>query len=377
MAGRDFDLDIAVLAKPESALPEVSSDSSSLESPQRDARSDHGRIPWVVQRLHKQNYHPVLLIGSSAAGKTALLLSLLAYFKQNPSSRIGAFFGQDLFRGDEVALYEDALQFFNRSVAEFLGGETAAATRIGAPMFIPVRINGSEQPEVRLAFIESEGEWFQPDPNLKSYYKPFRPDIEDLLGQYPEGISVIWVAPYAGSSCKASAYATADPNAQTSVANESLQGAMANYEALRSQNCEKDSHIFLVTKWDNYKSQEITDITSSLDRNNDPLIRSEVNSFLYQTYRGAFSTFNAIKVPDSQKSVFRYTAGAFRSRTSLPIAATQETLLSYPRDMWNWLHRSVGIAHPEWNIGQRSLIPPPPPPKKSIWSLFDKLMEWL
>lgn len=333
--------------------------------------------PSMTMRLSKQGYHPILFIGSTASGKSALLLSLLAYFKDSPDLGMSAFFGSDLFRADEMESHDESLGYFNRNLAEFVGGKTVGRTRTGgSPMYIPVRLGGGTQHNgVRFCFLESEGEWYQPDHNSKSYYKPFRPEIEELLSQYPEGITFVWVAPFADASGAGGAYKPeVDPLQQIKVANESLQGALLNYEALRSHNSENDSHIFLVTKWDTYKSQHLTE-GSPLVRVDEQGMRAEVDNFIAANYRSAYSTFKAIPGSARLKKTFRYSAGAFKGTASLPMSVPKEVLLSYPRDLWNWIYESATVAHPGWALNPGPLIPLPPRPKLSVYERFVRWLE--
>lgn len=332
--------------------------------------------PSMTLRLDKQGYHPIVFIGSSASGKSALLLSLLAFFKDSSDLGMSVFFGTDLFRPDESDAHAESLRFFNKTLSEFVYGETAAATRIGSPMFIPVRIGGGGQHNgIKFAFLESEGEWYQPDPNSKTYYKPFRPEIEDLLSQYADGITFVWVAPYAAANAVTGAYAPqVDPYQQVKVANESLEGALQNYEALRSHNSEKDSHIFLVTKWDTFRSQESPEI-SPLLRDDEQAMRTEIDKFIAANYRSAYSTFKSIPGAANLKKTFRYSAGAFRSRTALPMATPKEVLLGYPRDLWNWIYDGAITAHPSWSLNPGPLIPVPQAPKLGIYERFLKWLE--
>ena len=352
--------------------------SASSPSPQAVVHSVGNPDFAAVNRLQDGDYHPVVLIGSSASGKSALLLSLLAYMRSAPENSVGMFFGHDFYQANNSDSLEQATEFFNRTLAEFMSGTTARATRIkGKPLFIPIVLKSELlQREIKLVFMESEGEWYQPDPNSSRYYKGLRPEIERLLADYPHGISFVWVAPY--SARDATQSSTSDPLSQIRTANASLQGAFQEYVAVRYQQA-YDKHMMLVTKWDLYTtdSDEGTkDPDYRLDRANDKIMREYAKEFLSKNYASAYSSFAGLGEL-GQKTLFRYTAGAFRERTiKNPRPELQETLLSYPRDVWNWIYSGAQGSNEASGLPPGPLIPKPEPPKRtllgSILHLWDK-----
>src|ERR1700712_1693620 len=112
-------------------------------------------------RFAAQRYHPVIFVGSSAAGKTVLLLSLLAYFKGgDDAGRLAAVFGDDFYKSSEKGLRDFAKNYFDRTVANYIRGETDQKTAITTPMFIPVKVSGESQADLKFVFMESDGEKF-------------------------------------------------------------------------------------------------------------------------------------------------------------------------------------------------------------------------
>jgi hypothetical protein len=326
-----------------------------------------------ANRFAAQKYHPVVLIGSAAAGKTVLLSSLLAFFKTHANeSKLSIFFGDDFYRQSDSVLRDPAERYFDRTVADFINGTADTATRIGAPMFIPVKVSGESRPELKFAFMESDGEWFQPDRRPDARFTvPFKPELEALLRQFPDGISFIWVAPHMPEIVGSGAMANAEELMQQ--ANESLQGALRNYEALRRNNAARDHHMFLVSKWDTHFSETApADIRLNLGRDQDERIGHEVENFILKTYSGAYGTFQALNSPPSNKVVFRYSAGLFSSRTK-GVGVEDEVLRTYPRDVWNWLYRGMREGH-DWNFAPGPLIPKPGAPKKSLLQMWDELV---
>jgi hypothetical protein len=284
----------------------------------------------------------------------------LAYFKNNAvGNNLSAFFGDDLFSAAEVNLRDQANRYFERTVADYVRGTTDAATKIGKPLFIPARVCGQSGTEVKFAFMESDGEWFQPDrsSSAQSFILPFKPELEALLRQYPDGISFLWVAPHMTASTPGSGLAT-DADELMRQANESLSGAFQNYETLRKHNSARDTHMFIVTKWDTFVSEiSPADIRVSLDRSRDREISHEVDNFISKTYAGPYGRFQAINSPSQNKIVFRYSAGLFNAR-SRGTGVADDMLNTYPRDIWNWLYDGALRGH-DWELSRGPLVPKP------------------
>jgi hypothetical protein len=207
--------------------------------------------------------------------------------------------------------------------------------------------------------MESDGEWFQPDrsSSAQSFILPFKPELEALLRQYPDGISFLWVAPHMTASTPGSGLAT-DADELMRQANESLSGAFQNYETLRKHNSARDTHMFIVTKWDTFVSEiSPADIRVSLDRSRDREISHEVDNFISKTYAGPYGRFQAINSPSQNKIVFRYSAGLFNAR-SRGTGVADDMLNTYPRDIWNWLYDGALRGH-DWELSRGPLVPKP------------------
>ena len=359
--------DIQPRPQPETAAPSAPSNQQPQSAPAASL--------LYASRFASQQYHPVVFIGSAAAGKTVLLLSLLAFFRATTNERrLSAFFGDDLLRPNDREQIEQSRRYFNLTVSDYVRGTADSATRIGSPMFIPVRISGENRPEVKFAFMESDGEWYQPDRRTGSsdFFPPFKPELEALLRQYSDGISFVWVAPHMAGSITG-AGAARDAEELTREADESLLGALGNYEAIRRNNSARDSHMLLVTKWDTYLSNLTpADIRLNLDRSNDSRVKHEVDGFLRQVYASSYARFQALNSPN--KVVFRYSAGLFASRDRFASDDIDEVLRTYPRDIWNWLYAGMQRGH-EWSVEAGPLIPPPPRPKKTLLQQWDELLE--
>jgi hypothetical protein len=331
-------------------------------------------------RFAAQRYHPVILIGSSAAGKTVLLLSLLAYFKGGESTkRLSVVFGDDLFKSAEKTLRDSSKNYFDRTVAEYIRGRTGGVTKLVVPMFIPAKVYGETQQDLKFAFMESSGEDFQPkDSPGKEYTPAFQPDLASLLLQYPDGISFVWVAPHVPATVPRVAIDPKldnyDPGKLITDTDESLRFAFANYTTLRGRNSARDTHMLLVTKWDTYESKTLTnDIRTVLDRANDEPISHEVESYLEDTYGRVYGAFASLKSPADNKVIFRYSAGLFDNQ--LKTDNNIESLLrTYPRDVWNWLYDGMKTAH-DWDLEPGPLIHVPPPPRPNFLQMLQQFVR--
>jgi hypothetical protein len=352
-------------------------------SDERPQTNSVGQYPYAA-RFASQKYHPVVLIGSAAAGKTVLILSLLAYLKENlDEKRLSIYFGDDLLRPENRDLQASAKRYFDLTVAQYMRGTADQATRIDAPMFIPVKVcgesrsDGEPRPELKFALMEGDGEWFQPnwDPSKGAFIPPFKPVLESLLRQYSDGISFLWVAPRTARPTSGAA-SNFDVEELTRRSDESLQGAFGNYEALRRHNSARDLHMLLVSQWDTHFSDTSPgDVRQNLDRNNDPWIKHEVEEILKTNYKQTYAAFRALSSPPGNKVVFRYSAGLFDSREK-SVGDLRDILLTYPRDIWNWLYEGMRRGH-EWELDSGPLLPKPAQRKKTVLQRWDDFVTKL
>ena len=298
----------------------------------------------LAAQLEARDYHPVVVFGSSAAGKTTLLTSLLAYLQVDDAAQVEVELGAPFAIDDEGYgrwAHEEATGLFFRSVEEFIAGRTQPATMSPRPFFVPVVIRPPGRlPEMRFAFLESRGDWYNPDTASNAFFRRLRDEIAAVLLHYPKGISFLHVAPY-------TQLATWDPDAGLHEARDAalrgqadlaLVGALNAYRAVRAVK-HRDAHLLLLTKWDAHAApdgSESTFIAPALD---------EVVDVARERYPRGFAAFGTLALGAAQpwqKQVMQYCAGIISGRTvTRPGGELREQLHRYPRVLWNWLYENA------------------------------------
>lgn len=338
------------------------------ESPVRATTSDIGQRlgRQLAGQMDEQGYHPVVLFGSSASGKSSLLASLLAYLQVDTTAKVEIQLGDRLLLDDQDYgswAHDEATAFFYRSVEEFIGGTAHPATVSKNPFFIPVVLkphNG--MPEAKFAFLESRGEWYQPKMETNEVFQRLREEVSGVLLNFPKGISFLHVAPYTQVN-------TWDEDAASQQVRDvklrheadlALVGALNAYKAVRPLK-HQDAHLFLVTKWDAYAPPGAPSGSFS-----SPTV-DEVTGVAKDRYSRGFSAFFNLNLGDDQhrwqKQIMQYSSGLISGRSILaPTGDVKDQVYRYPRVMWNWLYenatRSDGAC--------RKLFASPPPPKPTL-----------
>lgn len=334
-----------------------------------------GRV--IAEQLEANGYHPVVIFGSSNAGKSSLLGSLFSYFQEDATRGIGIYLGAP-FLPEETPYgrwaAREAETFFFKGVQEFLSGVAHAATRSEYPFFIPIRIAPKDKPELKFAFMESNGEWYKPKKDTGRYFSELKSEINTLLMHYQRGISFVYIAPYT----QVDAWTTT-PDDQTTNREEitdadlALVGAMNAYEKMRTFK-KNDAHILLMTKWDACKrwegERDLVQLLSDIDS-------AELEETLRIAYLRGFTAYHNLGVPNSQKKILQYCSGIMQGRNIVKANAEVKQILErYPQTMWNWLYANATACSPE--IGSPlELLPRHTPPRKGLVDYLYSALEWL
>lgn len=339
----------------------ITDDEASDASSQVFSR-DHGRV--LAQNMSESGYHPVIIFGTSYSGKSSLLGSLLACFQIDATHEIGISLGESLMPvdspdGEQANRYAEALYY--RSMQEYIGGQGHQATMADFPFFVPVIIRPKNRAPIKFALMESRGEWYKPDPNSDRFFKQLKKEVEAILVHYEKGISFIYLAPYTQSFNRGEAMAMDRERAELKDADLALVGVFDAYERKRKDK-ENDSHMLLVTKWDESKPREATliDVLDSPDL-------GAVEAFIGERYPQGFAAFKGLSLNGKQRSVMQYCAGLFEGREiRKPPAELIPVLLRYPHTIWNWLHANTG------HMGD--LVPKRQTPKEGF---VQRILRWI
>lgn len=317
-------------AQPGNLLPDISPEPS---APIRPSGPPDGSGRQMADGLREKGYHPVIIFGTTASGKSTLLSSLIGYFVREPAASISLAdeWIVPLNSEYEHYQYEEAKRFYNHGVLSILSGKTHVKTMTEYPFFIPVIVKPNNGlPAIKLAFLESKGEWYTPKPDSPEYYQPLKQEISDVLSHFPGGISVLHIAPY-----------NSDGDAQGKEdADLGLRGAIKAYERERVSPY-KDNHLMLFAKWDLFATPHAADKKFS---NPDP---QEIQSLLNQRFNKSWTAYQSMDIgePTGRRSYMQYCAGLIKNdRTVIHLDKVLEPLIDrYPRTVWNWLYRNATV----------------------------------
>jgi hypothetical protein len=344
-----------------------------LESSEKNLANDYMSFgKAIAEEMDKEGYHPVIIFGSSGSGKSTFLGSLFSYLQITMANGIGIYLGNSLIplnTAQGKSAYTQAEQFFNHQLQKFQDGEAHTNTKTinDRPFFIPVRVKPPELPEIKFAFLESNGEWYCPDENTSKYFPELKEEINAILKFYQKGISFIHIAPFTQQN--PSSLEKIDDKEELKKANLALVGALNTYEQLRVFR-EDDDHVLLVTKWDVSTKNNPIDGLANIDE--EMLIR-----FAEETYRKGLAALRNLHIDNTQRTVLPYCAGMMEGRTIIrPTTQLGLIIDVFPKKLWNRLYGNATKCDLE--IGRRlELIPQPSAPNRTIFSLMGSLVNKL
>lgn len=326
----------------------------------------------LATRMEECGYHPVILFGTAASGKTSLLLSLLSVIRMTPELHTGLFAGEpilDIHTDYGKYTHDNALQFFGQKTQDFIDGRAAPKTVLQYPFFVPVSFRPDNKPEAKFAFMESNGEWYRPDRSNGRLFPVLRRQIEDFIKNYQGAITFIHLVPYTQRAVYSSAVDRPGEASEIQDASIAISGALQAYDRIRA-NKQNDRHLMLVTKWDAHSPPNVSKfdvLTCSPE---------EVVRFANDNYAQALTTFRGIGLNNSQLYLNSYCSGLMNEMGVLVLRQNNELrvpVMSYPIRMWEWLYRGALDA-----AGQVHVEPFPAQPKASPWqAMMDALGRFL
>lgn len=339
-----------------------------------------GRI--LAQQLEEQGYHPVFIFGTAFAGKTAMLSSMLAY----PQAGVAAE-QVELALGDPLLPLDDAYgrksfdyaeYIFNHAVQRYMDGSVEGSSQYQEPFFVPIVVRPHNGPEVKIAFLESRGEWFEPRHETNALYQPLKSEISGVLKHFSRGISMIYVAPYTQIKLWDDDYVSghgADDVQLIKTANLGIRGGIQSYSKVRPAR-DRDAHMFLITKWDAH-AQPGNDLELFNAPTEEQIV--QVARMKYTTAYAAFQSLVTNSQQPWQKTVRHYCAGTISGREVLrPNESNAEIIYGFPRRLWNWVYAN---ASRDSTGVERLLYLPPATRRKTLvdrWNLhMARLMKLL
>lgn len=328
------------------------------EDPDRDSESrEFESFGYDLASVMEANdYHPVILFGTTNSGKTSLLMSLFSVLRtESDRLKTGLSLCAPLL-GRETnlarALHEDARHTFEIKTLAFQQGEKIPSTKLKRPFFIPVEFKPPDGKEsVKFAFLESNGEWYQTLQErgqrlneMSELYKELQPQIQQVIERYQGGISFLYMAPYT----QGSVYGEADNHGDVvnlEGASQALVGVLKEYEKTRQNGGRPyDKHLMLVTKWDKRGAGAI-DRAKEIEED-----REDLGNFFATKYMQAHAEFVSLNVNEGQRSLNAYCSGIMGDKGLLPLGRDEETkevVEGYPIRLWGWLYKNALAAKDE------------------------------
>lgn len=313
-------------------------------------------------------YYPVVLFGNANSGKTSLLLSLFALLRTEPSLATGLELGEPIVATDSLFgryLYDSAEGFFGKKTQDFIEGRASSKTAIDLPFFVPVIFRPEGKPEIRFAFMESNGEWYRADRSSERLFPALRQQIEDFIASYQGPITFIHLLPYTQQVVYGSSGDQLTDNVEMKEAQLAIVGALLAYQKARV-NKQDDRHLVLVTKWDAHERQETDRADVLMNTGEQP------EAFANERYEQAMAVFKGLGLARVQQNINAYCAGIMAGQNVImPKRGDElrEAVLSYPTQLWRWLYRSTMEQ-----LGERA-VDPFPAPAKLHW--FARLLDRL
>lgn len=310
----------------------------------------------LVDQLLKYDYHPVILCGTSNAGKTTALASLCNFLKL--SGRASVDFGpwpSDGGSSDNTSKLVQAKQLYHDLVDDFRRGLAPKGTGAALPYVVPIEImptddravrreakgSGNLAP-VRLAIMDMGGELFKPQPAVPGYRQP-PTDVVEVLRLFSRSVSMVYMGPTTRlSGYKSNHDIRLEPHESesrdTAIMEDpdaALINAIKGYEGVRP-NRRSDRHLLVLSKWD--LSVPVDQPAFGEPERN--LIEHEIDS----RFPEAWAAYRSMRVHPRAKWLVQYSAGIISDRSVTSYAKgspERDRLDDYAMVMWNWLYRGA------------------------------------
>jgi hypothetical protein len=360
----------------------MSSDISPLKGPdlprgQPDAKAQadaKAQLAKFVAHAISRKFHPVIILGGTASGKTAVIMSLLRFLLTRPSGigveLDGTFFAADY--PDRSERIKDARDYLETTFAAFKEGEILKSV-LQRPLFLPIRIT-TDHPiqelndHIRIVFVDGMGEWFEADATNRgsdgSWTPDFRPEVYAFIrSQQVESLTTIFVAPHS----------TDEDNSVPS--NRVVAGLSSIITKYRNERHDESSdwNLFLFTKWDLTSRAKWEE---SIWRP-DPV---RLDEELRTRARDAWATYyNGTTMDHHRRCFMQYVSmigDTAVSRMALPpVNSENERILDhYSKILLNWIYANAAQA--TYNV-RLSLFPDVDVFRSQKMPLYDRVLGWI
>jgi hypothetical protein len=347
--------------------------------PRGEAQMVNTASQMLARFLINNDYHPVILCGTSQAGKTTMLASLCAFLSTCGTASFD--FGEWYDQGDSSEAREqldEAQRFFRDMVYQFRHGVAPDGTHFHLPYIVPLKITatnidmmprgGDGRPRsAKFAIMDMRGEFFKPNP--VDIFRPMHAETEALLHAFERGISMVYLAPvsridgYTGQNGQHEPHQVADgTTAFLEDPDAALVNAIKGYERVRPTRAH-DRHLYILSKWDLHTHGPESDEFATPDER-------AVESILQRQFASSWAAFRAMRAAQRAKWFMQYSAGVISGRQIIqPQGESVESMRRYSKVIWNWLYE--GAARSGEQEGAPLLFPDIVP-KRASW--YERLL---
>lgn len=310
-----------------------------------ETSTDEESIKLLAEQMFESGYHPVLLFGNSNSGKTSMLLSLMAAVTTRVDLNATAQLRNNLLSADSnygQFFRTEAQDFVESKLTNFIEGRSSENTTVALPYFVPIDFSPANKDGVSIAFMEGNGEWYQPERTQEGYVisASLNRGVETFMRHFQSGISFIYLLPYTQKeSGQTDGYSVAEDLAKKN-AGLGIKNVIDQYRSIREGRTQDDRHMLLVTKWDarfdpsNPANETLAEI---LDEGVDEVKYYLENNVSYQAAAVAFQGLSDVK----NKAVRNYCSGRMRGKTiDWPSKENDyfDPISRFPVELWRWLY---------------------------------------
>ena len=328
--------------------------------------SEQAAIKLLAEQMNERGYHPVILFGSSNSGKTSMLLSLFAAATTQVELQVGVHLNDSIISANSTYgeyLRNSSRNFFQSQLTNFIEGKAAQNTLIKFPFFVPIDFTSSNGETVKIAFMEGNGEWFQPKRGEDGsiFTANLNPAIELFIRSFQSGISFIYVLPFTQRESGQSDGYSLDEDISRKDAGLAIKGVIEQYRDVRAGKTSDDRHMMLVTKWDarfDPRNVEGDDLQDVLQQSVDEVKVYLENNAHYRTAVVAFQSLADVKI----KNVRNYCSGRIRGKAiDWPTRDhdNYEAINSFPIELWKWVYSGacgVEQTNPFPQLKERNIL---------------------
>lgn len=303
-----------------------------VEPPEMQAPQLSGE--GLGQSLAAKGFHPVLIFGTAATGKTTFLTSMLSFFTSTPDVGVTITLGDPVSDTDVGRkAHESSEKLFHLQVNNYLNGLAPVQNQESFPFFVPVELRRRRNRELtRIALMESSGELWSVAAK-KNYVQELREEIIDVYQNYPYPITVIMVVPYAMSEGYTGEDSSEEDKSTFQASDIALHQTLQVYQRYRPPHI-RDSFYFVLTKWDLHTQVLASDEFLNPD---DEVVRELVR----ERFPRAFGHFENMADEDLAQCT-PYSAGLIGGTRILEIPKNLKPALDeFPYRLWRWIYANA------------------------------------